>query len=155
MVRSERRLNPGRYRAVVYALLVHALVIAGLVVGIRWSSTPIGQLDTTIQATVTEDPDKKKIEDERRRADEERKKAEADRKRQEVEAQRKREQRHPTFALAQYLANARLSAGLTQSQVADQAAVPTSELEGLERGSWAIDEIIRQFPFPCLRLRAV
>jgi colicin import membrane protein len=76
----------------VYALLVHALVIAGLVVGIRWSSTPIGQVETTIQATVTEDPEKKKIEDERRRAEEERRKAEAERKRQEAEAQRKQEQ---------------------------------------------------------------
>ncbi len=62
------------------------------------------------------------------------------------EAQHKREQRLPTFALGQYLAYARLSAGLTQSQVANQAAVPDQALEGLESGSWAIDQIIRQFP---------
>lgn len=62
------------------------------------------------------------------------------------EAQHKREQRLPTFALGQYLANARVSAGLTQSQVADRAAVPNNELQALEGGSWAIDQIIRQFP---------
>lgn len=62
------------------------------------------------------------------------------------EAQHKREQRLPTFALGQYLANARVAAGLTQSQVADQAAVPNNELQAFESGVWAIDQIIRQFP---------
>ncbi len=57
-----------------------------------------------------------------------------------------REQQLPTFALGQYLANTRLSAGLTQSQVADQAVVPAHALKGLESGSWTIDQIIRQLP---------
>ncbi len=92
-MRNRIRRNPGRYRAIAYALLVHVVVIAGLVIGFRWTSSPTTATpENTIQAVVAEDPEKKKLEDERRRAEEERKKAEAERKRQDAEAQRKREE---------------------------------------------------------------
>lgn len=61
-------------------------------------------------------------------------------------AQRKREQRLPSFALGQYLANARLSIGLTVPQVAKEAAISTNELETLESGTWSIDQIMQKLP---------
>jgi transcriptional regulator with XRE-family HTH domain len=61
-------------------------------------------------------------------------------------AQRKREQRLPSFDLGQYLANARLSAGLTVSQVAKEVSISTNELETLESGTWSIEQIIQKFP---------
>lgn len=92
-MRNRERRNPGRYRAIAYALLVHAVVIAGLVIGFRWTSPPTTATpENAIEAVVVEDPDKKRLEDERRRTEEERKKAEAERKHQETEAQKKREE---------------------------------------------------------------
>lgn len=86
------RRAPGRFRAIVYAALVHAAVIAALVIGFRWSSTPSGVApQNTIQATIAEDPEKKKQEEDRRRRQDEERKAEAERKRQEIEAQKKEE----------------------------------------------------------------
>lgn len=61
-------------------------------------------------------------------------------------AQHKREQRLPSFALGQYLASARLSAGLTVPQVAKEASISTNELETLESGIWSIDQIIQKLP---------
>jgi colicin import membrane protein len=92
---GEPRRAPGRFRAVFYAALVHAIVIAALVIGFRWSGAPTSVApENTIQAVVAEDPEKKKQEDERRRRqDEERKTAEAERKRQETEAQKREEER--------------------------------------------------------------
>ncbi len=62
------------------------------------------------------------------------------------EAQHKREQRLPTFMLAQYIAKARLSSNLTLAQVADQAEVTENAIDELERGSWTIVQVIQQFP---------
>lgn len=93
------RTIPGRYRAIVYALLLHVAVIAVLVIGFNWTSTPVATPPAVIQATVTEDPERRKQEAERRqeeentrRQEEERKKAEAERKRQEAVEAKKREE---------------------------------------------------------------
>jgi colicin import membrane protein len=77
--RSGRR-NPGRVRAVVYAVLVHATVIGLLVIGFRWTIQPSGE--KVVQAVVVPDqaerkpvvPDKQKQQQE----EEARKKAEAE-----------------------------------------------------------------------------
>jgi len=77
--RSGRR-NPGRVRAVVYAVLVHAAVIGLLVIGFRWTIQPSG--DKVVQAVIVpektapkpETPDKQKLQQE----EEARKKAEAE-----------------------------------------------------------------------------
>ncbi|MBZ0317136.1 MAG: helix-turn-helix domain-containing protein [Anaerolineae bacterium] len=61
-------------------------------------------------------------------------------------AQRKREQRLPSFALGQFLADARLAMGLTVHQVAKEVAISTSEIEALESGTWFVDQIIQKFP---------
>ena len=77
--RSARR-NPGRVRAVVFAVLVHAAVIGLLVIGFRWTIQPSG--DKVVQAVVVpektapkpETPDKQKQQQE----EEARKKAAAE-----------------------------------------------------------------------------
>lgn len=79
---------PGRYRAFVYAVLVHIGIIGVLVIGFRFSG---GELPLPkgkpVQAVVVEDPQKRVQEEERRQAEERRKQEEA-RKREEAERQR-------------------------------------------------------------------
>lgn len=60
-------------------------------------------------------------------------------------AQRRREQKFPSFALGQQLANARLRTGLTLSQVAGQTSVSSTELEELEKGTWSVEQIMQKF----------
>ena len=90
-MRNRPRLTPGRWRAVVYAVLVHVAIVAALVVGFRWNQSPPAIAPgKPIDAVVAEDPQKKKAEEQKRREDDARKQAEAEKKRQEQEA-RKRE----------------------------------------------------------------
>ncbi|MHB8535090.1 MAG: cell envelope integrity protein TolA [Sulfuricaulis sp.] len=89
-VTSGRR-NPGRVRAVVYAVLVHAVVIGLLVIGFRWSIKPSGE--KIVQAVAVpesarrkpEVPDKRALEQEAAR-----KKAEAE-KAQQAELKKKQD----------------------------------------------------------------
>ncbi|MFP5349680.1 MAG: cell envelope integrity protein TolA [Gammaproteobacteria bacterium] len=79
---------PGRYRAFVYAVLVHLGIVGLLVVGFRFSG---GELPLTkgkpVQAVAVEDPQKRIQEEEKRQAEERRKQEEA-RKREAAERQR-------------------------------------------------------------------
>jgi colicin import membrane protein len=94
-VKSGRR-NPGRVRAIVYAVLVHAAVIGLLVIGFRWTIQPSGE--KVVQAVVVpenaarkpEVPDKRKQEEEARKQAEA-EKAEAEKARQ-AELKKKEEQ---------------------------------------------------------------
>jgi len=96
-VRNRPRLTPGRWRAVVYAVLVHVAIVAALVVGFRWNQSPPAIAPgKPIDAVVAEDPQKKKLEENRRRAEEQkqreeaaRNQAEAEKKRQEQEARKR------------------------------------------------------------------
>jgi len=87
-VTPKRPRVPGRYRAFVYAVLVHIGIIGVLVIGFRFSG---GELPLPkgkpVQAIVVEDPQKRVQEEERRQAEERRKQEEA-RKREEAERQR-------------------------------------------------------------------
>jgi len=77
------RRNPGRIRAIVYAVLVHAVVIGLAVVGFRWSMAP--STDQVIQALAVPEQKARKPEPVDNRAQEEeeaRKKAEAEKRRQ-------------------------------------------------------------------------
>ena len=77
------RRNPGRIRAIVYAVLVHAVVIGLAVVGFRWSMAP--STDQVIQAVAVPEQKARKPEPVDNRAQEEeeaRKKAEAEKRRQ-------------------------------------------------------------------------
>jgi colicin import membrane protein len=103
-VRNGPRRTPGRLRAVIYAVLVHAAVIAALVIGFRWTQSPPGVVGKPIDAVVVEEPQKKKLEEAKRRAEEQkrqqeeaRKQAEAEKKRQE-EAQKLEAQRQQAEA---------------------------------------------------------
>jgi colicin import membrane protein len=91
-VRNRPRLTPGRWRAVFYAVLVHAVVILVIVIGFRWTHTPPATgPGKPIDATIAEDPQIKKKEENRRRAEEQkRREQEAEKKRQ--EEARKREE---------------------------------------------------------------
>ena len=80
--RSLRR-NPGRIRAIIYAVLVHAVVIGLAVVGFRWSMSP--STDQVIQAVAVPEQTARKPEAADKRAQEEeeaRKQAEAEKRRQ-------------------------------------------------------------------------
>ncbi len=77
------RRNPGRIRAIIYAVLVHALVIGLAVVGFRWSMAP--STDQVIQAVAVPEQTARKPEVADKRAQEEeeaRKQAEAEKRRQ-------------------------------------------------------------------------
>lgn len=77
------RRNPGRIRAIIYAVLVHALVIGLAVVGFRWSMAP--STDQVIQAVAVPEPTARKPEAADKRAQEEeaaRQQAEAEKRRQ-------------------------------------------------------------------------
>jgi colicin import membrane protein len=77
------RRNPGRIRAIVYAVLVHAVVIGLAVIGFRWTRAP--STDQVIQAVAVPEQAARKPEAVDTRAQEEeeaRKKAEAEKRRQ-------------------------------------------------------------------------
>lgn len=82
------RRIPGRYRAFVYAVLVHLAVAAVLIIGFRWTSDTAAPVGQPVQAVVVEDPNKRKLEDE-----EQRRRADAEKKRAEEEQQRREQQR--------------------------------------------------------------
>jgi len=100
--RSGRR-NPGRVRAVVYAVLVHATVIGLLVIGFRWTIQPSGE--KVVQAVVVPEKaaGKPEVPDKRKQEEEARKKVEAEKdaaekarqaelkKKAELEAQQRQE----------------------------------------------------------------
>jgi len=78
------RQNPGRVRAIIYAVLVHAVVIGIAVIGFRWTvDSP--STDQVIQATAVPEPPSRKTEKVDKRAQEEeaaRQKAEAEKLRE-------------------------------------------------------------------------
>ena len=77
------RHHPGRIRAIIYAVLVHAVVIGLAVIGFRWSMAP--STEPVVQAVVVPEQAARKPEAENKRAQEEeeaRKKAEAEKRRQ-------------------------------------------------------------------------
>jgi colicin import membrane protein len=90
-VRNRLHRIPGRYRAVVYAALVHVAVAAVLIVGFDWTTPPEAPALPPLQASVVEDPDVKRQEQERERQRQEsqRQIAEAERERK-AEEERKR-----------------------------------------------------------------
>ena len=85
-MRLRLRKSPGTLKAVIYALLVHVVVIGALVVSFRWTSEPASGPDQPIEAKVVEDPAQKAREQERARQ----KALEAQRRREQAEAERQR-----------------------------------------------------------------
>lgn len=69
MLSQKLRQNPGRVRAIFYAVLVHALVIGLLVVGFRWTTQDADQ--KIVQAVVVSDAPPIKSEEINKRAHEE------------------------------------------------------------------------------------
>lgn len=92
MIVKKLRHNPGRVRAIVYAVLVHAAVIGLAVIGFRWTmQSPSGEV---VQAVAVPEIPARKPEEVNKRAQEEaRQKAEETNKRtqEEEEARRKAE----------------------------------------------------------------
>jgi colicin import membrane protein len=87
------RHNPGRLRAIVYAVLVHAVVIGLAVIGFRWTvQSPSSEV---VQAVAVPEPPTRKPEEANQRAQEEeaaRQKAEAEKRRQAEQKQQQQEQ---------------------------------------------------------------
>jgi colicin import membrane protein len=89
---TKLRYNPGRIRAIVYAVLVHALVIGLAVIGFRWSMAP--SAEKVVQAVVVPEPPERKPDEADLRAQQEqeaRDKAEAE-KRREAELKKTQEE---------------------------------------------------------------
>ncbi len=91
---APRRRIPGGFRAVIYAVLVHVVVIAVLIIGFRWSDETAAPVGEPMQAVAVEDPAKRKQEEEKkqRQAEEEQRREEEARKKEE-EKQRLAEQK--------------------------------------------------------------
>ena len=93
MLPKNLRQNPGRVRAIIYAVLVHAVVIGIAVIGFRWTvDSP--STDQVIQATAVPEPPPRKTKKIDKRAQEEeaaRQKAEAEKLR-EAELKKKQEE---------------------------------------------------------------
>lgn len=92
MLPKKLRHNPGRVRAIVYAVLVHAVVIGLAVIGFRWTmQAPSSEV---VQAVAVPEPPARKPEEANKRAREEeqaRQKAEAEKNRQD-ELKKKQEE---------------------------------------------------------------
>ncbi|MBI5782106.1 MAG: cell envelope integrity protein TolA [Gammaproteobacteria bacterium] len=91
MLAKRLRHNPGRVRAIVYAVLVHAMVIGLAVIGFRWTmQPPSGEV---VQATVVPEPPPRKPEEDKKRAQEDeaekRRQAELKKKQEEEQAQQR------------------------------------------------------------------
>lgn len=92
MLPNKFRRNPGRLRAIIYAVLVHVVVIGFLVIGFRWSVQPSSD-QKVVQAVVVPEPAPRQPPEVDKRAQEEeqaRKKVEAEKHRQ-AELQKKQE----------------------------------------------------------------
>lgn len=92
MLPTKLRYNPGRIRAIVYAVLVHALVIGLAVIGFRWTMAP--SAEKVVQAVVVPEPPDRKPDEADVRAQQEqeaRDKAEAE-KRREAELKKTQEE---------------------------------------------------------------
>jgi colicin import membrane protein len=97
------RHNPGRLRAIVYAVLVHAVLIGLAVIGFRWTvQSPSSEV---VQAVAVPEPSARKPEETNKRAQEEdearRKAEEADRLRQAEQKQQQQQQQEAEEKLAQ------------------------------------------------------
>jgi colicin import membrane protein len=97
------RHNPGRLRAIVYAVLVHAVLIGIAVIGFRWTvQSPSSEV---VQAVAVPEPSARKPEETNKRAQEEdearRRAEEADRLRQAEQKQQQQQQQEAEEKLAQ------------------------------------------------------
>ena len=92
MLPKTLRHNPGRVRAIIYAVLVHAVVIGLAIIGFRWSvDSP--STEQVVQATAVPESPTRKPEDEKKRIqeDEAQQKDEAEKRRQD-ELRKKQEE---------------------------------------------------------------
>jgi colicin import membrane protein len=83
------RHNPGRVRAIIYAVLVHAVVIGLAVIGFRWTMSPSS--DEVVQAVAVPEPRKPEVDKRAQEEEQARKKAEAEKTRQD-ELKKKQEE---------------------------------------------------------------
>jgi len=99
------RHNPGRLRAIVYAVLVHAVLIGLAVIGFRWTvQSPSSEV---VQAVAVPEPSARKPEETNKRAQEE---DEARRKAEEADRLRQAEQKKQQLQKEEELAQQRLVA---------------------------------------------
>ncbi len=102
MLAKKLRHNPGRFRAIVYAVLVHAVLIGLAVIGFRWTvQSPPGEV---VQAVAVPEAPTRKPEETNQRAQEEeeaRRKAEEADKRRQAEQKQQQQQQEEQEKLAQ------------------------------------------------------
>ncbi len=97
MLTRKLRQNPGRVRAIVFAVLVHIVAIALLVIGFRWT-TQTAPEEKVVQAVVVDETprkeeEKRKQEEARRVQEQEEAKRKADaEKRHQIELKRKQQE---------------------------------------------------------------
>lgn len=99
MLARKLRHNPGRFRAIVYAVLVHAVLIGLAVIGFRWTvQSPSSEV---VQAVAVPEPPTRKPEEANKRAQEEeeaRQKAEAEKRRQAEQKQQQQQEAEEKLA---------------------------------------------------------
>lgn len=85
------RHNPGRVRAIIYAVLVHAVVIGVAIIGFRWTvDSP--STEKVVQATAVPEPSARKPEEDKKRArEEDMKRVQEEEARQKAEAEKRRQ----------------------------------------------------------------
>ena len=97
MLTRKLRQNPGRVRAIVFAVLVHIVAIALLVIGFRWTTQTVPE-EKVVQAVVVDETprkeeEKRKQEEARRAQEQEEAKRKADaEKRHQIELKRKQQE---------------------------------------------------------------
>jgi len=98
---QKSRRNPGRVRAVLYAVLVHAVIIGLIVIGFRWTAQAPSDQKVIQAVAVPQTPPKKAEEPKKPTPEEEqaRQKAELE-KRQQAELKKKQQQEEQQLELA-------------------------------------------------------
>ena len=100
MLTQKQRRNPGRTRAVFYAVLVHVVVIGLIVIGFRWTSQPTSDQQVIQAVAVPQTPPTKPEAPKQPTPDEEqaRQKAEAQKRQQEEQKKKEEEQQRLEIA---------------------------------------------------------
>lgn len=129
------RRNPGRVRAIFYAVLVHAVVIGLLVIGFRWSVKPSSDQPVVQAVVVPESVPRQPPEVDKRAQEEEaaRKKVEAE-KQQQAELQKKQEEEQARAdALKRQATERKKKAAVAQAQLEQQKRVAAQERQQEEK----------------------
>ena len=144
MLNGAIRRPGGSTKAFVYALLVHGLLVALLIFGVRWQTRPAAVDPKIVQATVVQDPEIKK-EVERLKQENERTAAlEAQRAKEALQEAQRQRQAEVDKKKQQMLEKQALEKQALEKQQAAELKQKTEEKKKLEQKKLAEAELKRQ-----------